>query len=468
LSRNLTFDRRWDVAAFLEGKPASKSLQRNQPLVDFIRWLDEQEPLVNRLVLLDELPRVDFAVPDDFDSYRFHPIGIPGYETNPTSTHKAPRLLCMSPFLHRRALERLVANTEDAPLILSTSSELERLPPDLLGKLQAYCLVESVVDGERLASAEEGDSQPLEHDLHAKVFLFDHDSFTTWFLGSANATLAAIERNVEFMIEMKGSSPATRLDKVCKQLLSNEEVDGLFRYFAPSEGGKDDEAEQRRQTALRLLEYALLSADARGAVTASANQVTFDLTLTLDFRAAKKSAFVVAVRPFVRDLEEQKVRLGELNVLQFPNISETSLSRFLHYTIYEEGDSICSFLVRIPVTDMPTTRLANIFKSIINSRDKFFMYLRFLLTDELSKDDFEVPPASKGKRSANGPGWDHDMPVFEQLLVTASRNPHRLREVDRVIANLQESQTDGVIPSAFLSLWEIFKTAMPPAEEGHE
>ena len=65
-------------------------------------------------------------------------------------------------------------------------------------------------------------------------------------------------------------------------------------------------------------------------------------------------------------------------------------------------------------------------------------------------------------------GWDFDMPIFEQLLVTASRNPRRLLEVDRVISSLHESNGKSVIPDDFLSLWEVFKAAVPQAEGGDE
>jgi hypothetical protein len=37
-----------------------------------------------------------------------------------------------------------------------------------------------------------------------------------------------------------------------------------------------------------------------------------------------------------------------------------------------------------------------------------------------------------------------------------------------VITSLRESNGDGVIPQDFLSLWEIFKAAIPPTESGHE
>lgn len=469
LSRNLTFDRSWDVAAYLEGKPSPAPIAKNAPLVDFCSWLQEQRPFTGGQLFLDELARVRFAPPDDFADFKFHPIGIPGYEANPTATRKAARLLCMSPFLHPQALTALTKNSQEVPLILSRRVELERIPKEVLREIQTYCLSDVVVDGERLSSAEEGDAEPQEQDLHAKVFLFDQDEGTTWFLGSANATKAAFERNVEFLLELRGSTPPTRFSKVRRQLLGNDAIDGLFVAFRPGEGGKEDDEENRRRTALRNLEYAILKAELRGAVSPSANELNFDLALTLDLReVTSRTPFSVAVRPFVIAVEEQAVHLGTIDVLTFANISETNLSRFLHVAIRDGEFTLREFLVRIEVDGIPSTRLDNIFKSIINSRDKFFTYLRFLLTDELSKEDLDASPPKSGKHPASGAGWNLDMPIFEQLLVTASRNPQRLREVDRVIASLSEADGQGVIPPEFLSLWEVFKAAIPTTEVGHE
>lgn len=469
LSRNLTFDRSWDVAAFLDGKPSAQEIPRNRPLVEFVAWLNGQKSFANSSSFLDELSRVRFSQADDFDDYRFHPVGIPGYEVNPVATHTADRLMCLSPFLHPQALATLIHNSHEAPLVLSRRDELEWLSKDLLKGMQTYCLSDDVVDGERLSGAEDGDPEAQEQQLHAKVFLFDHDAYTTWFLGSANATKAAFERNVEFMLELKGSLPATRFNKVRKQLLGNEEAGSLFTVFRPSDGGKDDDDEQSLRTALRKLEYAILATQMHGDVSPSANEANYDLLVTLDVRGiARHKSFSVKVRPFVLGVDEQCVQMGTINSLTFGNISETSLSQFLHFAILDGDLTIREFLVRIDVTGIPSTRLDNIFKSIINSRDKFFTYLRFLLTDVLSKDDLERPPPKRSKVPGNDSGWELDMPIFEQLLVTASRNPQRLLEVDRVIVSLREADGDGVIPQDFLSLWEIFKAAIPQPEGDHE
>ena len=469
LSRNLTFDRSWDVAACLEGKLDAQPLPWTRPLVDFHLWLTQQRPPRNGGVLIDELPRVDFEVPESFDDYSFHPIGIPGYEENPTATRQSQRLLCLSPFLHADALRTFRRHVDEIPQILSRRIELERIDTDVLAEHQCFCMSDVIVDGERLASAEEGGGEPLEQDLHAKVFLFDDAAATTWFLGSANATQAAFKKNVEFLLELTGSTPATRLSKVRKQLLGNDETGELFVPFAPSDGGKETKEEKKKRAAIRNLEYSILKADMKGHVMLSENQVNYDLAVTIDLRAvSEKSQLSAGVRPFVRGAEDQPLQFGKHNSLCFRNISETSLSRFLHFTMFDGEETLREFLVRIEIVGIPASRLDNIFKSIINSRDKFFAYLRFLLTDELSKEDLDDDPPVKKKGKGDGASWNFDMPIFEQLLVTASRNPQRLREIDRVISSLHEGNGKSIIPEDFLSLWEVFKASVPQVESGNE
>jgi hypothetical protein len=469
LSRNLTFDRSWDVAACLEGRLGTIPLQKNASLVDFCTSLHKLRPLPAGQPFLDELARVEFQPPEGFSDFEFHPIGIPKYSDNPITKRKADRLLCISPFLHADVLTRLARNSTEPPILLSRRIELEQITPSVLSQLRPYCLSDVIVDGERLSTAEEGDAEPQEQDLHAKLFLFEANAITHWILGSANATLAAFERNVEFMIELKGSSSTTRFAKVLKQLLGNDELSGLFVAFRPEEGGVKDEAENSQRAAVRQLEYAILKAPVSGSVSRSDNQENFDLSLTLDFAAVSvKPQFSIMVRPFVPDVAEQRIRPGRLNLLNFANISETSLSRFVSMTIRDGDVTLREFLVRIEIEGLPATRLHNIFRGIINNRDKFFAYLCLLLTDEMPVSDSRTSGLGSAGKSASNTAWELDVPVFEQLLVTASRNPQRLHEIDRVIASLLTAEENNIIPAEFLSMWEVFKAAIPHSELGHE
>ena len=90
--------------------------------------------------------------------------------------------------------------------------------------------------------------------------------------------------------------------------------------------------------------------------------------------------------------------------------------------------------MKIDITGMPAGRVSKIIKGIISDRDKFFEYLRFLLADDFDKeagnreDDGGTQPATDDGTSGI---WDVKSPIFEQLLITASRRPGRLKEIER-------------------------------------
>jgi hypothetical protein len=125
------------------------------------------------------------------------------------------------------------------------------------------------------------------------------------------------------------------------------------------------------------------------------------------------------------------------------------------------------FLLRIDIIDLPQDRLDNILRKIIDSSDKFFDYLRFLLADEINKEDLlaavtaGVPPQHSGDIAD---GWHFHLPIYEQLLVTASRNPRRLMEVDEIIRHLTGGDSETVIPETFLSFWEAFRSLIPKSQ----
>jgi hypothetical protein len=467
LTRNLTSDRSWDIAVHLEGQPGSHVQPRNRPLVEFLKWLNAQAPFPQSKSFLEDLSKVSFAIPDGFESYTFHSLGIAAYGRNPIVKTKADDLLCLSPFLHSNALETLRDNVENSPSILSRRLELERLAPALLRDFSTYCLSDLVVDGERLMETEERSSDTSEQDLHAKLFLFDSSKRSTWFIGSANATKAAFERNVEFLVELRAAGNSARMETVRRELLGNSEYEGIFVPFEPDDGGQEDSETAKVRATLRKLEYAILKAPVRGCVVVSENGENFDLKLTLDFRGVPKiSGFVVEIRPFNTPADPFAAILGKSQKAFFENINETNLSRFMLFAVKHEGEVMREFLLRIEIDDLPPSRLSNIFKTIVNSREKFFEYLRFLLADVVTKEDLMGKERNDngGKDSSQqNAEWSFDIPIFEQLLGIASRQPRRLAEVDRVIANLSDTkENQSVVPDEFIQFWEVFKSATKP------
>lgn len=481
LSRNLTFDRSWDVAASLEGEPGTSVLSGNKPLVDFLRWLDSQQPIEWFEGFVEELARVEFATPGPFDRHAFHPLGIPGHVASPVASVKSKRTVVLSPFLDATAVNDLVEQTSGELNLFSQAHELAKLPAPLLEKLKSYHLSDLIVDGESIDAAEDGSADIQKQQLHAKVFVMRSEGETRWFLGSANATTAARTRNVEFMLELSGSSGKARIWRLLQNLIGEQEGDGPFVPFDAGDGGNIDPERDKKERLVRQFEYALLKSPINARVEPSENGKNFDLFLRFDLRGVpRREEFRVLVQPFNVKSKPDPAALmpGEIQEVTFLNLGEVELSRFLQFRIEDrEEQAYHEFLLRIEIANLPTDRLDNILRRIIDSSDKFFEYLRFLLADEITKEDLldvggeEAMISSPDDESDHG--WQINLPIYEQLLVVASRNPLKLRDVDELIGHLAETEPaeveagevdsggTPVIPEAFLSFWEAFRHLIP-------
>lgn len=473
LSRNLTYDRSWDLAVALEGKVTSASRRDNRPLLDFLAHLNGIRPLAGYQQFVRDLARVKFETPADFSRVRFHPVGIPGYQESPVLAARAEESLCISPFVDDDTLGLLRERTQGKLWLFSRRSELEKLPPATVRDCQAFCLADRVVEGERMA--DDGTQVDcLSQDLHAKLFVFQQSDQTRWLVGSANATKAARERNVEFMLELTGADKATALDAVRQELWDPDRDLNVFEQFPAELAGKTDLEASRSQN-VRRLEFALSQASLSGHLVLSANQTNHDLTIRLDLRAVSApDGLSLTLSPMSnRDGSAGEAAImcfGQLNENVFTNLAEADLSRFVAFTVSADGETLRHFLLQYEISGLPTTRLDRIVKEIVSNTDQFFEYLRFLLADEFSKSDFQSS-AERHRRGGNE-GEDFfapELPLFESMIVAASRDPAKMQAVDGVIQRLKtpDATAPPLIPQAFLDFWEIFRPLIP-AGKGKE
>ncbi|MDE0597260.1 MAG: phospholipase D family protein [Roseibacillus sp.] len=463
LSRNLTFDRSWDVASSFDGTVGTNAKKENQPLIDFFRWLETHRPIPRSSELFEELSRVTFDLPEKFTKLLFHPIGIPNYRKNPVEHQKADRAVAISRFLHPKALQTLASNTAKQLHVLSEKTDLERIPLSIRQQFRSYRLNDLIIDGESLDLAEDGESEIQRQHLHAKLFIFrtvDQDS--RWFLGSANATEAAFRKNVEFMVELHSGAYSARPSRVLKSLIE-EDGTGAFVEFHPEAEENDSKADEQRTT-LRRFEHALLNARMEARLEPGSQRGTYDLLFEITAPEFPQLGDIsVTVKPFNIDTAAQALTSADSTELRFSRISEVYLSRFLHFSIKGKDLPTRQFLICVPMKGLPRGRLDNIFRRMIDSQDKFFQYLRFLLGDEISKEELlRIPGVNSGSTSSEATSF-FDAPLYEQLLVASSRAPSKLRAVDEVISKLHSEESD-VVPTEFLEFWSAFRPLIPKLE----
>jgi hypothetical protein len=225
LSRNLTYDRSWDIAANLDGEVADSPQDQNRPLVDFARYLLGHESFDGAEGFLDGLSRTEFSPPKGFSkNFRFHPIGVGDYR-NPIPAQTGEAVICMSPFVHDAAIGKLRDRVPEQRWLFSRREELRRLKPETLAGTNTFSLSSLIVDGESLSAGEDGGPDQLEQNLHAKLFIYKRPGrVTVWFVGSANATKAAFERNVEFLLELRSKGEAIRFESILDDLLGRNVI----------------------------------------------------------------------------------------------------------------------------------------------------------------------------------------------------------------------------------------------------
>ena len=214
LSRNLTDDRSWDVCVNLDGTAGSRIIRANRPLHAFlekIQCLSEKGLTSDRQadmdLLMHDALRCDWELPTNFESIHFHTLGLGRRPAPWLPQHENglwDELGVVSPFVRGNALKALAAQSRKPLFLVSRGEELDQLKvADSLHFPERW-----VLDDQGDTAEQEDDASSSMKGLHAKVYAAKKGWNTHLFLGSANATDAALLRgcNVEFMVEMVGKS----------------------------------------------------------------------------------------------------------------------------------------------------------------------------------------------------------------------------------------------------------------------
>ena len=219
LSRNLTFDRSWDVALASEAsRRTGRRAATSRPLGDFLAALPRlaagpiPRDVAERVqALADQAARAEFPAPDGFNSpIKFHSLGLSGRPrawSPPTSGYCT---LAMAPFVNRTGLGAVSRLSGQDRTLVSRQEALDKLPEDALDEWDEVFVLSEDARGE----PEDGGA---DHDgagpgagtrpsgLHAKMIAVEHWHDVTWYVGSANLTAAAFTGgNVEMMASVTG------------------------------------------------------------------------------------------------------------------------------------------------------------------------------------------------------------------------------------------------------------------------
>lgn len=451
LSRNLTFDRSWDLAVALEGEPTSARSEDNDGLVALLKALaaGAEDLRAGLELFVKELPRVAWDKPAGFNALKTLPEK-PGKLPLSLGT-AASTVMVMSPFLHHEALD-LVKQAGARHWLFSRAEELDRIGECQLQDWECFALNPCLIEGEDELTA----ARP--QNLHAKLVLLQEGAVSHWHIGSANVTKAALgavgatPRNTEFMLRLSSKSGQQSVDQLRTELVGREqEPTGIFipHRFSPASITDDHQTEAW----MRRLQHNLIQADWCLQARAEANGTYTCVIECPPPLLEQHGDWVIEVQPLVRG---KPLSLASLMVWEDLNLTQVSAFVILRVIPVSSPPVELMIKVRLEI-DGGDTREQKITTTLIDSPHKLLAYIQMLLHPG------HAYTADTGMTREGGPGADADAdfsqmfggPLHEALLCCAARQTEKLQRIDAILARL--SDTEHLVPSELSVLWAQYQ-----------
>ncbi len=468
-SRNLTFSRSWDTMLSLDGDltERTRAFGNNRPLGEFFDALPDmvlRQPVhptaaARIAILAQELPRVAFDCPAGVTEVLFHPMGYGPKQVDPIVA-SADRILVVSPFLTPGRVGALGARGTENVLV-STIGALATMSPKDLARFDSVMVMrpDATFDTEATSSTDGMTTAELKG-LHTKLYIAEKGWDAHVYTGSANATDAACNGNVEFLVELIGRRSILGIDKM---LRAGAEREVTFRSLLQEFSVADDadtissHVEEELERVLEAARWQL--ARCHWIVDATpCDAGGFDVEVGAD-GASQIAATVDALRVYPTTLPSERGRLIVVSSdsVVFPSEPLSTLTSLLAIELSVSQDGItrhCRFVVNAQLVGSPPDRIANLLSSVLSGRGDVVQYLLVLLGERT----FSVSDGSTRSGaavSAIGAGTGDDaIALLEPLLRTLDRDPGRLEYMERFLADLTAGGMDETIPAAVRAVFE--------------
>mgnify|MGYP000932184926 CR=1 FL=1 len=466
MSRNLTFDKSYDIAYWMEGNPSGKPKPENAELINLMTKLDKHSQFTHKKFIKD-LAKVEFKLSDHFSSYCFS--SFPKKESKQSvdlnTTYKSR--MVVSPFLSKKMVEELNNKSATKLIVFSRKEELDKLPKKLTDLIEAYCFSQEIVNHHLYENADEGEEDQYDvhewsNNLHAKIYLRENNGETFWDLGSANCSNAAFDRNHEFLIHLKSNIKEVSIAKIKEGLLSEYNGISVFKSYDRTL----DEISVAPEEDHRQLEYDLIHClvnPAAFAARVEPSDNNYDLILKLELSGLLLDPdYTLLCRPLGLKTAFKVVK--DNSAIVFNDIPLQKLSSFIHWQIkVNSAGQVINMVTMADIDGMPDARLSHILKSIIDNPDKFIALILALLTDEPA-GGFNNAESNTGFMNSflsNPSAFNFNMPIYEELLINLSRSPERLARLSTLVDKLSEPGVTAIIPSEFTTIWKTIKEMLP-------
>ncbi len=465
MSRNLTFDRSWDISFAMDSSDKVRQKRKTKPIIDFLDYLKgtihntnmnagKKRNIISSFTT--ELSSVSFSLDSkEFgEEFQIMPLGIGSYsydmnddalfcEDRNSADYTFHELVIMSPFLTGSVIENF--NKSDRGLtdcrrtLITRRSELSKLKDNQTDNFNIFALKDEIIDGEDYISDQNEDK--LKQDIHAKIYLRRKYSDVYLYFGSMNASYAAINKNVEMMIKLSTKNRYLNGKSFLNEIFCGTE-DGANNPFERVSVIEDiqNEATNSKDILEQKIKD-LCRVKRRAVITKEAGE---KYSVQIEFAEVEQEENIF-ISPFN---SKQKKTLS--NYIQFEDLDLLQLSEF-YEVIASMGDVSIHRIIMIPTTGFPENRENAVVNSVVKDRASFVEYIAFVLGDDYLISLMENKQL--GESSFFKQASDVMPALYEKMLKTSLETPERLKDIGYILKMITDK---AIIPDEFRETYEVF------------
>ena len=471
LSRNLTFDRSWDVSLCLESADDIHQQEKTKPIIHFLEFLnsqinntcpdsDRRKSIIQSMA--DCLSDVSFSVRNSvFDDFEIMPLGIGAKRKNIkkdklfSDESSFKELVVVSPFLSPSVVyawnARAYKKRGSMITLITRKNALDGISGRKTDYVDLYALKDEILVNDEIS---EENYEWNNQDIHAKMYLYGDTYRTDFYLGSMNSTVSGIDNNVEMLVCVRCSRRNYSAPDFLADLFCGE-ADNDYNPFEKIdiEDGLDRNGEDDKE---RVLENVLKSI------------CRSNISAWVDKNKSNERKYDIHVKAYgYEPVENIKVTISPLfgksvdlsDEMVFYNIEKTKVTEF--YKIRIEGGSgyVIDRMIMIPTENMPEGREDDIIHDRINDENLLACIRMFLGTGS------SMARIETSERRGEGSGRKsliRTYGIYEEMLKSVSEDAECLRDIERFLKPIKDKE----MASDLVLLCECFKKALEEKNKG--
>lgn len=467
MSRNLTFDRSWDISFAMDSSKKVRQKRKSKPICNFLEYLAfnvnkqcidylKKRNLIRKM--MKEIKDISFSLDSKVfgENFEILPLGIgeKAYKIendklfctqkgNADSTFN--ELIVMSPFLSRGVIADFNisdrALSECSRTLITRRSELGKLRECDVNNFTIYTLKDEIIDGEDMISDESLDKR--KQDIHAKIYLRRKYADVDLYLGSMNASYSALNKNVEMMVKIGTKNKHLSGERFLGDIFCGNADDTKNPFEQVTiESAIDDTADINRNILEDKIKYLCRTKKTAYISKDESNTDKYNIKIEFTGVDTDESIMISPINSKRKHILSEHMEFLDMDILQ--------LSEFYKVEI-KSGDTVLNRIIMIPTTGFPDNRENAVVNSVIGDKVSFIEYISLVLGDDYILSMIEGKQIRESgifsKRSGIMPA------IYEKMLKVAVTEPEKIKDIGYVLKMVNDSE---IIPDEFRTLYETF------------